>query len=260
MDTVSAIYGPVRSWRVGLSLGVDLLCVDSVCSFRCNYCQLGKINVHTAGRRIYVPTEKVMCDLRASAWREAEVVTFSGSGEPTLAANLGEAIRRVKGFTAKPALVLTNATTLGDAEVRRDLREADRVFCKLDAVDDHTLRMINRPVEGITMRGIVEGIKTFRAEYGGHLAIQIMLQRLHRKLIGPLARLVSEIGPDEVQLGVPARPIPLAWRVEARGNSDSYPFPAARPMTLGQDEVGRIAAGLRELTGLRVITVRPRRG
>jgi wyosine [tRNA(Phe)-imidazoG37] synthetase (radical SAM superfamily) len=32
----------VRSWRVGVSPGVDLLCVNSICSLRCLYCRLGK--------------------------------------------------------------------------------------------------------------------------------------------------------------------------------------------------------------------------
>src|SRR5919205_4089394 len=108
MSEVSTVYGPVDSWRVGRSLGVDLLCVNSVCSFRCVYCQLGRINVHTGERRVYVPTEKVLADLRASAWREADIITLSGSGEPTLAANMGEVISEIKGRTHRPVLVLTN--------------------------------------------------------------------------------------------------------------------------------------------------------
>src|SRR5919199_2702321 len=83
MNDTSTVYGPVNSWRVGRSLGVDLLAVNSICSFRCVYCQLGRINVHTAERKIYVPTAKVLEDLRASAWREADIITLSGSGEPT---------------------------------------------------------------------------------------------------------------------------------------------------------------------------------
>jgi len=93
MSTPSTVYGPVDSWRVGRSLGVDLLCDTSVCSFRCVYCQLGAINLHTSERRVYVKTERVLADLEASRWREADVITLSGSGEPTLAANLGEVIR-----------------------------------------------------------------------------------------------------------------------------------------------------------------------
>ena len=88
-ERVSTIYGPVDSWRFGRSLGVDLILVSSVCSFNCVYCQLGNIQEITAGRRLFVPTERVMEDLRASDWRGSDIVTFSGSGEPTLALNLG---------------------------------------------------------------------------------------------------------------------------------------------------------------------------
>ncbi|HUE83072.1 MAG TPA: radical SAM protein [Pyrinomonadaceae bacterium] len=253
MNLVSTVYGPVKSWRLGRSLGVDLLCVNSICSFRCNYCQLGRINVHTAERRIYVPTEKVMADLKASRWRDADVVTFSGSGEPTLAANIRDAIHCVKAFTRKPIVVLTNAANLNDAKVRCDLREADKIFCKLDAADDHTLRMINRPVEGVTIRSIVDGIKALREEYSGYLALQIMLQRLHRKHIEGFALLLNEIRPDEVQLNLPSRPIPLAWCAEARGNNDSYAVPTINAKTLGRDEMARIESELRQLTGLRIV-------
>src|SRR5688572_13838007 len=136
MTEVSTVYGPVDSWRLGRSLGVDLLCVDSVCSLRCVYCQLGRVNVRTAERRVFGRT----------AWREADCVTFSGSGEPTLAENLGEVMREVKRLTALPVNVLTNSAQLASARVRRDLRGADAVFCKLDAGEEETFRIINRPV------------------------------------------------------------------------------------------------------------------
>ncbi len=253
MNSVSSVYGPVNSWRLGRSLGVDLLCVNSICSFRCNYCQLGKINVHTAERRIYVSTEKVVADLKASRWRNADVVTFSGSGEPTLATNIRDVIHYVKAFTGKPVVVLTNAANLNDGKVRRDLDEANKIFCKLDAADDHTLRMINRPVEGVTIRSIVDGIKALREEYSGYLAIQIMFQRQHRKHIEGLARLLNEIRPDEVQLNLPSRPRPLAWCAEARGNNTSYSVPAIRAKTIGSEEIERTESELRQLTGLKIV-------
>ena len=35
------VYGPVASWRLGRSLGVDLICSpEKICSFDCIYCQL----------------------------------------------------------------------------------------------------------------------------------------------------------------------------------------------------------------------------
>ncbi len=140
----STIYGPVNSWRVGKSLGIDLLYVSSICSFRCIYCQLGKINEPTLERKVYVPTAKMMTDLQASQWQEADVVTFSGSGEPTLAANLGEVLRASKALTDKPMIVLTNSTLLNNPTVRNDLAAADKIFCKLDAATERTLKLIAR--------------------------------------------------------------------------------------------------------------------
>jgi wyosine [tRNA(Phe)-imidazoG37] synthetase (radical SAM superfamily) len=255
INPASTVYGPVRSWRAGLSLGVDLLFVNSICSFRCIYCQLGKINVHTAERKIYVPTERVMADLEKSLWREADVITLSGSGEPTLASNLGEVIGEIKSRTGKPLLVLTNATTLKDPVVRGELALADRVSCKLDAATEASFRMINRAVGGITLRLIVEGIKQFRAEYEGHLSIQIMLMRTHQKQVEELASLLNEISPDEVQLNAPLRPIPQGWFQQARANYDQAPYPAIYPKAVGPEEAVGIEAALRQMTGLQITSV-----
>ena len=259
MSSLVSVYGPVESWRVGRSLGVDLLLVNSICSFRCVYCQLGKINVHTIERKVYVPTTRVLADLKASNWREADVITLSGSGEPTLAANLGEVIREIKALTGKPVLVLTNATTLNDALVRRELGAADKVFCKLDAADERTFRMVARPVTGLTLQSILEGIKQFRDEYTGHLAVQIMLMRLHRRQAEAFARLLSEIRPDEVQLNAALRPIPRDWLPEARGNNRSISVPAVRAKTMSQEEAAHFEAELRRLTGLKLTSVYQRK-
>ena len=250
----STVYGPVESWRVGSSLGIDLLFVNSICSFRCIYCQLGVINVHTSERRIYVPTSRVLNDLKASNWRDVDVITLSGSGEPTLALNLGEVIREIKALTGKPVLVLTNATTLNDADVRRELCTADKVFCKLDAADEKTFRMVDRPVAGITLDSVVQGIKKFRDEYAGHLAIQIMLMRIHRKHGEAFARLLNEIRPDEVQLNAALRPIPRGWLPDARGNNATMPATAVLAKTISPEEAERIESQIRELTGLKIVS------
>jgi len=250
--SASTVYGPVKSWRLGLSLGIDLLFINSICSFRCVYCQLGKINVHTAARRVFVPTERVMSDLKASDWQAVDVITLSGSGEPALAANLGEVIHEVKAFTRKPVVVLTNSAHLNDDQVRRELCEADKVFCKLDAADDQTLQMINRPVDGVTALSLVEGIKSFRAEYPGYLAIQMMIMPGNRREIDRLANLLKEIGPDEAQLNTPLRPVPREWVVEARGNDQSLSCPAVRLRTIDRAEAKSIEAELRRLTGLNI--------
>jgi wyosine [tRNA(Phe)-imidazoG37] synthetase (radical SAM superfamily) len=253
-STNSTVYGPVRSWRVGWSLGIDLLFVDSICSFRCIYCQLGKINVHTSERRVYVPTERVLADLELSDWPQADIITLSGSGEPTLAANLGEVIGKIKALTRKPVLVLTNAAHLNDPGVRRDLCLADKVFCKLDAADEETLRRMDRPVEGVTLRGIVEGIKAFRNEYTGHLAIQFMLTEMNKKSVEPFAEILSAIRPDEVQINAPSRPVPHEWSIDTRGGRGPSDEESSIFKTVPRDEALRFETALRKITGLKIVS------
>jgi wyosine [tRNA(Phe)-imidazoG37] synthetase (radical SAM superfamily) len=255
MNAPATVYGPVESWRVGRSLGVDLLYDTSVCSFRCVYCQLGRINLHTSECRVYVTTERVLADLEASSWREADCITLSGSGEPTLAANLGEVVCRIKALTRKPVLVLTNATKLNDAAVRRDLASADEVFCKLDAADERTFKTIARPVAGITLGGIVRGIRRFSEEYTGRLAVQIMLTRLNWGRAEAFARLLNEIRPDEVQLNAALRPVPRRWFLEARGNDESVSLPSVHVSTMNPEEAARFESRLHSLTGLKIVSV-----
>jgi wyosine [tRNA(Phe)-imidazoG37] synthetase (radical SAM superfamily) len=223
----SSVYGPVKSWRLGRSLGVDLLAVDSICSFNCIYCQLGKINQTTTERSIFVTTERMMEDLSVSNWESADAVTFSGSGEPTLAKNLGEAIEQVKAYTGKPVVVLTNSTMLGYRDVRLDLCEADKVLCKLDAWDDEMLRRINRPGPGIRLDAIVEGIVGLRRDFAGELAVQTMLLKdMDADDLRRYAALIDRIRPDEVQLNIPSRPVPAAFTIGNRENV-SEPGPGA---------------------------------
>lgn len=257
MNEVSTVYGPVNSWRLGRSLGVDLLCVDSICSFRCLYCQLGRINVRTAERRVYVSTRRVLEDLGRAAWRGADCATISGSGEPTLAANLGEVIRGIRQATGKPVAVLTNAAHLGDEDVRRDLRAADSVFCKLDAADEETFKRMNRPAEGLTLSRVVEGIERLRAEYDGRLAIQTMLTPLNAHRPEEFARLLRGLRPDEVHLGAPTRPLPSEWQIGARGNLDAA---GACFKQLTDESVASFAREIVSLTGLKVFARRPETG
>ena len=246
----STIYGPVNSWRVGKSLGVDLLFTNSICSFRCIYCQLGKINEHTATRKIFVPTERVIADLLASQWQEADVITFSGNGEPTLALNLGEVMGEIKAITNKPVVVLTNSTLLHDSAVRSELAAADKIFCKLDAATDHTLKLIDRPVAGITVQTIVAGIKSLRQEYQGHLAIQTMLMPLNQHEVEALADLLKDIQPDEVQLNLPSRPVPREWSIESRGNHSRSEENAVKLKSLSAEDYKLIGERLQQLTRL----------
>ena len=96
------VYGPVKSWRSGTSLGIDPIGKVSTCSFNCSYCQLGKIQKITNEIKVYVDTQTVIKDFleleKQGRFKleELDVITFAGSGEPTLAENLGEMIDALK--------------------------------------------------------------------------------------------------------------------------------------------------------------------
>lgn len=251
----TTIYGPVKSWRLGLSLGVDLLCVDSICSFECVYCQLGKINRLTEKREVFVSTEKILNDLCKSGWQKADVITFSGSGEPTLAKNLGEVIRKIKNKTRKPIVVLTNSTLLHKKEVRKELLKADKIFCKVDAWSDGILQKIDRPVSGISLESIITGICDLRREFRGFLAIQTMILRSPNEFeIEKLAEIYRLIKPDEVQLNLPSRPVPHEYFVEARGNNIGFEGDFKQIKIISLAKLENIRRQLAEITNLPIIT------
>lgn len=216
----SSVYGPVNSWRFGRSLGIDPIGSVSTCSFNCVYCQLGKIQQVTNQRQVFVPTSQILDELRAIVpFEQIDVVTLSGSGEPTLALNLEKILATVKKVTRLPTVVLTNSTLLHDASVRSALQLADTVAAKLDAISSNQLQQINRPVATINLPSIVAGIEQFRQEYQGHLAIQTMvLSSWTPDMAKDYIEILQRLKPDEIQLNIPSRPRVLVRQLEARDN------------------------------------------
>jgi len=208
---MKTIYGPVSSWRLGKSLGIDLICKKKVCSFDCVYCQLGLTAEKTVERKTFVPIELVAQELKRVVGNvEVDVVTFSGTGEPTLAQNLGEAIKVAKEISGAPVAVLTNSSLMSRKDVRKDLVTADIVKGKLDAPNEELFRAVNRPHEKITFWEIVDGIKRFRREFRGKLALEIMFIDENKFFSEEIAAIAQAIGPDEIQINTPLRPSPVA--------------------------------------------------
>lgn len=163
--------------------------------------------MHTMERKLYVETGAFLEEI-ASLPPELRIdtVTFSGRGEPTLAANLGEAISAVQHLRREPVAVLTNSSLIGRQEVCEELQRADIVVAKLDACSDELLRAINRPATGISYEAILDGLIAFRRQYQGKLAVQIMFVEENRGAADELARVACRIGADEVQVNTPLRP------------------------------------------------------
>jgi wyosine [tRNA(Phe)-imidazoG37] synthetase (radical SAM superfamily) len=249
-----SVYGPVKSWRFGQSLGIDPIGCISTCSFDCVYCQLGEIQAHTAQREIFVKTEQILRDLQAFAPWDVDAVTISGSGEPTLALNLREILIAVKEITQRPTVVLTNSTLLGDSEVRSALKIADVVAAKLDAVSSDQLRRVNRHVETLNLPYILTGLEQFRQEYQGQLTIQTMILypwSLDEQLT--YIEQIQKLKPDEVQLNTPTRPRPLIHQLEARGNhTESRPYPTQTLKQVNPDFLKTFTLQIQEATHIPV--------
>ncbi|UCH12377.1 MAG: radical SAM protein, partial [Candidatus Omnitrophota bacterium] len=201
------IYGPVSSWRLGSSLGIDPISSDrKICTFDCVYCQLGPTDTFSKERKIYVETEKIIEEIKSLSHVKFDYITFSGRGEPTLAKNLGELIKAVRDLRKEKIAVLTNSSLMNREDVREDLSLTDFVIAKLDVPSQELLDIINKPVQNIKFQDIIEGIKKFKAEYEGRLALQIMFIDENEDKGKELATIAEGIKPDELEINTPLRP------------------------------------------------------
>lgn len=202
------IYGPVYSWRLGMSLGIDPISTEQkLCNFDCVYCQLGDSFVKTVERKIFVPAQEIVDEInQLDPDLEIDYLTFSGRGEPTLAQNLGEMISLLRSSRKEKIAVITNAGLMGDALVREDLMKVDCVLAKLDACDQMLFEEIDRPDSSEKFDNIVEGLKVFAKEFKGKLALQMMFVKSNMDRAEEMAKVAASIGADEIELNTPLRP------------------------------------------------------
>jgi wyosine [tRNA(Phe)-imidazoG37] synthetase (radical SAM superfamily) len=207
------IYGPLKSRRLGLSLGITLT-PYKICSFNCVYCQLGKTINTTSERREYIPIQEIINELKL--WlqnnileaKDLNYITLSGSGEPTLNIKIGQLILDIKKITAVPVAVITNASLLNVALVRQALSCADLVIPSLDAVSPEIFTKVDRPAEDIKIEDIINGLIGLRKEFKGKIWLEVMLVKgINDNLahIRKLKDIIDKINPEKIQLNSPVR-------------------------------------------------------
>jgi len=201
------IYGPVYSWRMGMSLGIDPITANKkICNFDCIYCQLGRTTEFYNERENFVPVRDIISEIKSLPSVDIDYYTFSGRGEPTLAKNLGAMIRSVRKSTKGRVAVITNAALIDQKGVQDDLMLADLVLAKLDACNEESLNIVDIPGKGVEFPNIVKGIKDFKKKYKGKLALQIMFIEENKKHAETIAKIARDINPDEIQINTPLRP------------------------------------------------------
>jgi len=157
-------------------------------------------------RREFVSLDDLARELEAVGDMAIDYATFSGTAEPALAGNLGQAIGLVRSALGVPVAVLTNSSLMPREDVRQELAKADVVVAKVDAPDEALYRQINRPWVRYSLAEILQAIRVFRGEYRGKLALQMMFLDLNRDYAARMAGIAAEISPDEVQINTPLRP------------------------------------------------------
>ena len=209
---MKSVYGPVASWRLGKSLGVDLICSEcKICSFDCVYCQLERTEEITNQRREFVSIQRVNKEVEdALAITSPDVITFSGTGEPTLATNLDEAIDALRKITDIPLAILTNSSLMDHKDVQQTLAKLDIIVAKLDASNPELFKVVNQPAPGVEFESVIRGMKELRSNFSGTFALQIMFIEANKAYASDIATLSREINPDEVQINTPLRPCEVA--------------------------------------------------
>lgn len=169
----SIIYGPIRSRRLGVSLGVNLMPTDAkLCTFDCVYCECGW---NQPVSHPQLPTRE---EIRESLHSQLstlnsplDVITFSGNGEPTLHPEFLGIIQdtcalRDQYCPGAKISVLSNSTQLFREDVVEALRLCDNRILKLDSAITSTMRLIDKPVNpSLTVEQIVERLSVFNGDF-----------------------------------------------------------------------------------------------
>ena len=248
----SPIFGPVKSRRLGVSLGINLLPADGkVCTFDCIYCECGLNATRRAKSalptrdEVYTALEKKLIEMGDSGVLP-DVLTFAGNGEPTVHPHFSEIIDdtirlRNRLCPGAKVSVLTNATLITRDNVFEALKRVDNNILKLDSAFDATVQLMNKPQGGYTVERTVELLKAFE----GKLIVQTMFLRgeyLGQRVdnttneeVEAWLKLVADIAPKQVMVYSLDRDTPcqtletvekeelreIAARVEALGISCS---------------------------------------
>ncbi len=224
----SPIFGPVKSRRLGVSLGINLLPKDGkVCTFDCIYCECGLNADHRPTSKM--PTrEEVSTKLEEKlqqmkrAGESPDVLTFAGNGEPTchpdFSAIIDDTLRlRDEYFPNARVSVLSNATQLHREDVRRALLRVDNNILKLDTVNASYISKVDRPTGRYDVQEVIDYLKMFR----GQAVIQTMFMKgdgydnTSDDFVAPWLQTVIDIAPREVMIYTVDRETPVAGILKA---------------------------------------------
>jgi wyosine [tRNA(Phe)-imidazoG37] synthetase (radical SAM superfamily) len=171
---------------------------------------VGKTTSKTIETASFVPLADVVDEIRKKIdGCDPDVITLSGSGEPTLNSHIEQVIAAIKEMTEKSVVLLTNGSLFWKEEIRKRVLNADIVMPTLTSAFEETFREIHRPHPKLKHDVIVEGLEAFRQEYKGQFFLEVvMLAGINDsgEEIEALKQLTDRIAPDMIQLNTVVRP------------------------------------------------------
>ena len=215
------VFGPIKSRRLGNSLGINLLPREGkICNFDCIYCECGwnrdgrgDTKLPSAAE-VRSALEDKLTDLLLEG-TPVDSITFSGDGEPTLnpdfPAIIDDTLRLRDAFCPQARVsVLSNATWAHIPEVFAALRKVDNPILKIDAPTDELAARINNPAPGYSVRRVVEALKKFEGDF----VLQTMFLKGPEfdssapEVLLPWMDIVRELRPRQVMVYTIDRPTP----------------------------------------------------
>ena len=215
------VFGPIKSRRLGNSLGINLLPTKGkFCTFDCIYCECGWNKDGLDDKKLPTAAEvrgKLEDKLTQLLLDGTPIdsITFSGDGEPTLNPEFPRIIEdtlklRDAFCPGAKVSVLSNATRAHIPEIRAALMKVDNPIMKIDAPTDELVARINRPAPGYSLQRVIEALEKFE----GNFILQTMFLRApgfdssEPAALQKWMEIVRHLRPREVMVYTIDRPTP----------------------------------------------------
>ena len=240
----SCVYGPIRSRRLGDSLGINPLPVSyKFCDFDCVYCQYGWTPSKGTGERLKRAPE-LLREIEAAFVRHKELetpvdcITMAGNGEPAIHPDFPELVRgllRLRGryYPGVKIGILSDSSQAHRPEIREALALLDERYMKLDAGTPELFRKINRPRGDFDFDRMINALRGMRGIVIQGLFMQGSYDNTHPEDIDKWIETVGFIQPREVQV----------YTID-RGPAD----PGLRPVS--EKRLHEIAESCQSMTGV----------
>lgn len=214
------LFGPILSRRLGLSLGVDLV-PAKICNLDCVYCECGRTTKKTTKLDNYIDPNTIieeLDELLSNNPPQIDIITFTGSGEPTLNLGLSKIVLFLKEKYPQYNLgILTNSGLLNNRKIRKELLQFDFVLPSLDAMFEDSFIRINNPAKEHKCEDFINGLREFSKEFTGNLWVELFILPGVNDTIEELTafkEFFNEINLTRLQLNSMDRPGTCSW-VEA---------------------------------------------